>query len=158
MIIYLPCVASLITYYIFSSRGIDYRAVAIGSLLPYTIDLCIGHASFGHSFLFPVSALCLIMLATMGRSRLLRRRLLCVVIGIFFALVLEGTFLHESLWWWPSNIHEVTGIDILPSPKIWIIRDVVGVVCGYILLSIGELYKKKERSDFYRTGRLASHK
>ena len=51
MLVYLPGVSALITYYIFNSKGIDYRAVALGSLAPISIDLILGEVSFGHSFL-----------------------------------------------------------------------------------------------------------
>lgn len=155
MLIYLPCVSALLTYYIFNSKGIDYRAVALGSLLPFTIDVFIGHPSFGHSILFPVLALIVVMLVTIGRPRLLRRRWLCVVIGIFFGLVLEGTFLHERMWWWPSSLSDSSeSFSLTPSPTIWIIRDVIGLVALYVLISIGDLYKKEKRDEFVKTGRI----
>ena len=157
MLIYLPCVSALITYYIFTSRGIDYRAVALGSILPIAIDSLIGHASLGHSFFLPVAALVIVMLATIGRTRMVRRRLLCVVIGIFMALVLEGTFLHESMWWWPSNIgHTPETISLFPSLGVWIIRDLLGVIALYVLIAIGELYKKDRMREFLSTGRITS--
>lgn len=156
MIIYLTCISCLITYYIFNSKGIDYRAVALGSLLPFIIDLVIGKPSFGHSFLFPVLALVLVMLLTIGRSRLLRRRMLCVVIGIFFALILQFTFLHEQTWWWPTNFNTQDGqVDLYPSVGIWILRDIVGLIAGYILFAIGELHIKENRDRFIKTGRLS---
>jgi putative copper export protein len=115
MLIYLPCVSALITYYIFNSKGIDYRAVGLGALLPISIDLVLGGVSFGHSFLFPVSALVIVMIVTIGRPRMLRRRLLCVVIGIFMALVLEGTFINESTWWWPLGLrNQADKFSLLP--------------------------------------------
>jgi len=158
MLFYLPCVSALITYYIFSSRGIDFRAVAFGSLLPFIIDICIGHSSFGHSFVFPASALVLVMLLTIGRPRMLRRRMLCVVIGIFLALVLEGAFLYESTWWWPSNVHKSSEVfSLTPSLGFWIIRDVIGLVSCYVLFSIGELHIKEKRQEFLSTGRITSN-
>ena len=157
MLIYLPCVCSLITYYVFTSKGIDYRAVAIGSLLPFFIDIFVGHASFGHSLLFPVSLLVLVMVGTIGRSRMLRRQLLCIVIGVFLALVLEGTFLHESTWWWPTNVgQDANSIDITPRLWVWVLRDGVGLVAFYILFSIGELHKKVNRQQLLSTGRISS--
>jgi hypothetical protein len=155
MLIYLTCVSALLTYFIFQSRGIDYRAVALGSLLPTIIDTPIGDASFGHSFLFPVALLVVIMLATIGRSRLLRRQLLCIVIGLFFALVLEGTFMFESQWFWPAGgSNDDSIMTLYPSIGWWIIRDVLGLIAFYILFSIGELYKKEKRDEFFATGRI----
>lgn len=157
MLFYLPCVAALVTYYIFNSKGIDYRAVGLGTLLPTAIDIFIGHGSFGHSFIFPTGMLVFIMLITIKQSRLLRRRLLCVVVGVYFALVLEGTFMYETMWWWPLNIRDVKEtVRIFPSPLFWILRDVVGLVALYVLFAIGELYKKEKRDVFLRTGRIAS--
>lgn len=158
MFLYLPAVSALITYYIFNSKGIDYRMVALGSLLPISIDLAIGHPSLGHSFLFPVAALILIMLITIGRSRMLRRQLLCIVIGIFLALVLEGSFLHEQMWWWPSQLRaNEESLALFPSTLIWIVRDAIGLIALYVLFSIGELYKKEKRSEFFSTGRITSN-
>lgn len=155
MIIYLTCVSALLTYFIFQSRGIDYRAVALGSLLPTMIDRFVGHPSFGHSFLFPVALLCIIMIGTIGRSRLLRRQLLCIVIGVFFALVLEGTFMFEYLWFWPLNSSDVTEtMALTPSLTVWIIRDVIGLLALYVLVSIGDLYKPEARKTFFLTGRI----
>ncbi len=155
MLIYLPCVSALLTYYIFNSKGIDYRAVGLGSLLPFMIDVVIGRPSFGHSILFPVVALVVVMLVTIGRPRLLRRKWLCVVIGIFFGLVLEGTFIHERMWWWPSNISDSADtFSLTPSLMVWIIRDVIGVIALYVLFAIGDLHVKEKRDEFLKTGRI----
>ena len=157
MIFYLPCVSILLTYFIFRSKGIDYRAVALGSLTPFTIDLFIGHASIGHSFIFAVGMFVLIMLGTISRPRLLRRRLLCFVIGIFFALVLEGTFLQEQTWWWPLTRHSSGNhIDIFPNMTAWIIREVVGLIALYIIFGIGELHIKTNRQEFFKQGRIST--
>lgn len=157
MLIYLPCVSALITYYVFTSKGIDYRAVAIGSILPFSIDIFVGNASFGHSFLFPVLLLFVVMVGTIGRPRMLRRQLLCIVIGAFLALVLEGTFLYESTWWWPLNVSDAQEtISLLPSIWIWILRDFVGLIALYILIAIGELHKKENRAELFLRGRITS--
>ena len=42
-----------------------------------------------------------VMLGTIGRPRLLRRRLLCLPIGVFCGLVLSGAFTNDELFWWP---------------------------------------------------------
>lgn len=156
MLIYLPSIAILLTYFIFQSKGIDYRTVAIGSLLPFIVDVFIGHASLGHSFLFSVIVLTAIMLGTISRPRLLRRRLLCISIGMFFALVLSGAFLYEQMWWWPMS-HKSSGeeLSITPSLTVWIIRDIIGLIALYIIVGIGELYKKEKRKEFFSTGRLS---
>ncbi|MFN8016409.1 MAG: hypothetical protein U0R17_07395 [Acidimicrobiia bacterium] len=131
--------------------------VALGSLLPFFIDLYIGKSWLGHSFLFSVALLLLIMLFTIGRTRMLRRKLLCISIGVFLALILEGSFLHEQTWWWPLNIKSQKGIDLIPSFGIWIFRDVIGLISIYILFSIGELYKRDKLKTFLKQGRITNN-
>ena len=63
---------------IFRSRGLDYRLIAFGALLPLIIDAPFGHFAYGHSLFVAVGVMALVMLATIGRSRLLRRQLICI--------------------------------------------------------------------------------
>ena len=95
------------------------------------------------------------MVATIGKTRMLRRRLLCVVIGIFLALVLEGTFINESTWWWPLGLRNQNDtFSLLPNITFWIIRDIIGIIALYILFAIGELHIKAKRKEFFSTGRI----
>ena len=55
----------------------------------------------GHSIVVAVGVLTVVMVGTIGRSRLLRRRLVCVPIGWFCGLVLSGAFLHDTVFLWP---------------------------------------------------------
>ena len=68
---------------IFRSRGLDYRLVALGALAPLLVDLPLGHMGPGHSIVVAVGVLAVVMVGTNGRSRLLRRRLVCLPIGWF---------------------------------------------------------------------------
>ena len=86
---------------VFQSRGIDYRLVAVGSLLPLVLDIPFGYRAYGYTLLFAVVLLALAMVVTIGRPRLLRRRLLCLPIGVFAGLVLSGAFTNSELFWWP---------------------------------------------------------
>ena len=80
-----------------------------------------------------------------------------VLIGIFMALVLEGTFINESTWWWPLGLrNQADKFSLLPSMKFWIIRDVIGLIAFYVLFSIGELHIKERRKEFFSTGRITS--
>lgn len=78
---------------------VDYRLVALGALLP-VLEALIGGAFVLHTLAAPVVLMTVIMAATTGR-RLLRRRLLGIPIGLFFHLVLDGTWASTSLFWWP---------------------------------------------------------
>ena len=84
-----------------AARGIDYRLVALGSMLPLIVDLAFGYRAYGYTLLFAVVLLAVVMLGTIGRPRLLRRRLLCLPIGVFCGLVLSGAFTNDELFWWP---------------------------------------------------------
>ncbi len=39
---------------IFRSRGLDYRLIGLGALLPLLIDLPLGHFAYGHSLVLAV--------------------------------------------------------------------------------------------------------
>ena len=58
---------------VFQSRGIDYRLIAVGSLLPLVLDIPFGYRAYGYTLLFAVGMLAVVMLVTIGRPRLLRR-------------------------------------------------------------------------------------
>ena len=82
---------------IFRSRGLDYRLIALGALLPLLID-----PPFGLLRVRPFArgrgrGARVVMVGTIGRSRLLRRRLICLPIGWFCGLVLSGAFLHDAV-------------------------------------------------------------
>ena len=154
MFIYLPVLSILATLLIFRSVGIDYRAVAAGSLLPFLLDLFIGKWSYGHSFFLPCLTLVLIMLLSIKAKRLTRRRLLCFVVGMFFAFLFEGTFRYSTIWFWPIKSGQVETIDLLPSLNIMFTRDLIGLAALWILFGLGELYKKDKRQLFIKTGRI----
>ena len=139
---------------IFRSSGVDFRLVALGALLPLVVDLPVGHRAFGHALLFPVAALVLVMVGTIGRSRLLRRRLLCVPIGIFCGLVLSGAFTTDDVFWWPG-----LGTDFGDEPllHVWwavMIEEIVGLVALWWVVGQFDLYLPGPRDEFKRTGRL----
>src|SRR4029079_16524755 len=85
-------------YEIFRSRGLDYRLVALGALAPLLVDLPSGRMGPCHSIVVAVAVLALVMLGTIGRPRLLRRRLVCLPIGWFCGLVLSGAFLPDTVF------------------------------------------------------------
>lgn len=47
------------------------------------------------------------MLLTTKAKRLTRRRLLCFVVGMFFAFLFEGTFRYSTIWFWPIKSGQV---------------------------------------------------
>ncbi len=139
---------------VFRSQGVDYRLVALGSLLPLVVDgLAVGAQSFGHTLLFAVALLAVVMVATIGRSRLLRRRLLCLPIGVFCGLVLSGAFADAERFWWPV-LGAFTHDALLPSPWVVAVEEVVGLVACWFLAGLYDLYLPEPRRELARTGRL----
>ena len=95
------CLSVAGVFVIFRDAAMDYRMVALGSVVVDPIDV-IARGGIGpfHSLSVAVALLGLVMVATLGR-RAIRRRLLGVVIGIFAHLVLDGAWLVTKAFWWP---------------------------------------------------------
>jgi hypothetical protein len=146
-------VSVLLVVNVFRSSGIDYRFVAGGALLPLLVDLPVGHRAFGHTLLFPVALLAIVMIGTIGRPRLLRRRLLCLPIGIFCGLVLSGAFASGDPFFWPlfgGFVHD----SLLPVWWVVLIEEIVGLVACWWITGQFDLYLPEPRAEFRHTGRL----
>jgi hypothetical protein len=141
---------------VFQSRGIDYRLIAVGSLLPLVLDIPFGYRAYGYTLLFAVGMLVVVMVGTIGHPRLLRRRLLCLPIGVFAGLVLSGAFSNSELFWWPflgtSFVHD----PLLPGTW-WVVgMELVGLAVGWVLFGVYDLYLPGARREFLQTGRLTA--
>lgn len=147
-------VSVLLVANVFRSSGIDYRLVALGALAPLVIDLPVGHLAIGHALVLPVAMLALVMVATIGRSRLLRRRLLCVPIGVFSGLVLSGAFTHDKVFWWPALGEHFGHAGLLPVWWVVLLEEVVGLVAIWWVVGQFDLYLPGPRAEFKRSGRL----
>ena len=99
MLLWFAVAAPFLVAEVFRSPMVDYRMVALGALLPL-LEVFTGGAFVLHTLAAPVIVLTVVMGATTGR-RLLRRRLLGIPIGMFFHLVLDGTWASTKLFWWP---------------------------------------------------------
>jgi hypothetical protein len=141
---------------IFRSTGIDYRLVAVGSMMPLVVDVPFGYRAYGYTLLFAVSLLALVMIATIGRPRLLRRRLLCLPIGVFCGLVLSGAFLSDDLFWWPFLGSSFPHDALLPATWVVVLEEFVGLAVCWLLVGQYDLYLPGPRRDLLRTGRLRS--
>jgi membrane-bound metal-dependent hydrolase YbcI (DUF457 family) len=144
----------LVVVNVFRSVGVDYRLIAGGAILPLLVDAPVGHRWFGHSLAFAVALLIVVMLATLGRPRLLRRRLLCVPIGVFCGLVLSGAFTSDHVFWWPALGSSFGSEALLPAWWAVVIEEVVGLVACWWLVGQFDLYLPDPRSTFLHTGRL----
>ena len=139
---------------IFRSSGIDYRLIAVGSLLPLVVDVAFGYRAYGYSLVFAVALLVVVMVGTIGRPRLLRRRLLCLPIGVFCGLILSGAFTNDHLFWWPFLGTSFPHDALLPAWWIVLIEEIVGLFVCWMLVGQYDLYLPGPRDEFLRTGRL----
>jgi hypothetical protein len=139
---------------IFRSVGIDYRLVALGAMLPLLLDLPFGYRAYGYALLFAVAMLVVVMVGTIGRPRLLRRRLLCLPIGVFCGLVLSGAFTNDELFWWPFLGTSFPHESLLPATWVVVVEELVGLFVCWVLVGQYDLYLPGPRREFVRTGRL----
>ena len=139
---------------VFRSRGLDYRLIGFGSMLPLLIDLPVGHFGAGHSLVVAVVTLALVMFGTIGRTRLLRRRLVCVPIGWMGGLALSGAFLHDRSFLWPLLGRRVGDVGLFPPPTLLVLAEASGL--ALVAWSIGRfgLDRPAPRTEFVKTGRL----
>jgi hypothetical protein len=144
----------LLVYFVFQSAGVDYRLVVAGSLLPLAVDLPFVGLAYGHTLLGSVALLVAVMLLTIGRPRLLRRRLLCLPIGAFCGLVLSAAWANTDVFWWPFTGASLPDGSLLPAPGIVVLEELAGVAaCAWIVYRFG-LADPGRRDDFLRSGRL----
>jgi hypothetical protein len=139
---------------IFRSRGLDYRLIGLGALLPLAIDAPLGYFAYGHSLFVAVGVMGLVMVATIGRSRLLRRQLICVPIGWLCGLVLSGAFLHDVSFLWPLLGSDFPDDSLIPPITIVVLLDAAGLALGVWGCGRFGLTDPATRREFLRRGRL----
>jgi hypothetical protein len=140
---------------VFQSAGLDFRAVAIGALLPLVVDLPAGHQAYGHSLVAPVAALVLVMLVTSGRGRrLLRRRWIGLPIGWFCGIALSGAFASQKVFWWPGFGSSFGHVALLPAVAVVAIEELLGVAAAVWIWTRFGLRDAARRRELLRRGRL----
>ena len=113
---------------IFRSRGLDYRLIGLGALAAAAHRprrSATSRTATRSSSRSRCSAL--VMLATIGRSRLLRRRLICLPIGWMCGLVLSGAFLHDVSFLWPLLGSDFPDDSLFPPVTILVLLDAAGL-------------------------------
>ncbi|HMG26555.1 MAG TPA: hypothetical protein VKH36_07045 [Acidimicrobiia bacterium] len=154
MLLWYAGLSVLLVYFVFQSTGIDYRLVVVGSLLPLVVDLPFLGLSYGHALLASVVLLLVVMLLTIGRPRLLRRRLLCLPIGAFCGLALSAAWTNTDVFWWPFTGASLPDGALLPAPGIVVLEELAGLAaCVWIVYRFA-LNDRSRRDDFLRSGRL----
>ncbi len=154
MLIWFAVVSTVVVAEIFASPMVDYRMVALGSLIPL-VDLAFGTPTPLHSLLGPVVVLAVVMLSTIGR-RLLRRRLLGIPIGMFMHLVLDASWDSARLFWWPAFGADLADIAVPESKSVMvrIFLDLVAVAVGVWAYRRYGLDNPENRDRLLKSGHL----
>ena len=140
---------------VFDSPNLDYRLVAFGSLLPI-IEIFFGGPWIGHTLIFPVAVMSLIMLVARGK-RLVQRRWLGLPIGLFAHLVLDATWARTKVFWWPFTGFDSLGGSRVPETEWWpmnLVLEIIGVIVGCWLWKKFRFKDKTYREAFIREGKL----
>ena len=153
MLIWFAVMSVVLTWAVFQSPAIDYRMVALGSVIP-VVEAPFGNGPL-HSLLAPTLVLGIVMLATRNR-RLVRRRWLGLPIGMYLHLVLDFSFTRTDTFWWPFLSRSFTpGESPEFSRGLWsLVLDVVALGVGVWAYRRFGLDDPARRSRFLRTGQL----
>ncbi len=156
MLLWFVFAAPFLVAEIFKSPMVDYRMVMVGAVLP-VIEVLIGRPFVLHTLLAPVVALTVVMMTTVGR-RLRRRRLLGIPIGMFFHLVLDGTWTSATLFWWPVLGTSFSGQSVPEATALgWrLLMEVTGIGIGVLAIRRYRLDDAENRARLLRTGQLAT--
>jgi hypothetical protein len=156
MFIWFAAASFLIVVMVFDSPSVDYRMVMVGAVAP-VVEGAVGGPWLLHTLAGCVVVFAIVVIATRGR-RLAARRAVGVPIGLLLHLVLDGTWLSSSLFWWPFGGGRPLGEGRIPEfdhlgPSLAL--EVVGVLIAVFLVRRFELAVPDRRRAFIRTGRLA---
>jgi hypothetical protein len=154
VLIWFAACSTVMVAVVFSSVGIDYRMVIVGSLLPILEGFTGGPKAL-HSVVGAVVLLGAVMVAT-RRRRLLRRRLLGVPIGVMAHLVLDGSFTRTDSFWWPATGWSFASGQIPEWSHLGVslALEVAGVAVGLWAWRFFGLDDPQRRRRFLEDGRL----
>ncbi len=143
---------------VFGSSGVDYRVVALGSLVPLTENLT-GSPWVLHTLAGSVVLLTAVMLITAGRGRrLLRRRWIGLPIGTLVFLVASGAWSRTALFWWPLGGSGGVGHDSPPELgwplAVMILLELTGIAALAWTAHRFGLSDPDRRRAFLKSGRL----
>ena len=143
---------------VFGSSGVDYRVVALGSVLPLAENLT-GSPWVLHTLAGSVVALTGVMVLTAGRGRRLRRRRwIGLPIGLLVFLVASGTWSRTALFWWPVGGSGGVGHGVPPEYDrplaLLIVLELVGLAALAWTARRFNLSDPQRCQAFLTTGRL----
>ena len=155
MFIWFAAASFLIVVMVFDSPAFDYRLVMLGGVAP-VLEGAVGGPWLLHTLVGSVAVFAVVVIATRGR-RLAARRAIGLPIGLLLHLVLDGTWLSSSLFWWPFAGGSPLGEGRVPEfdhLEASVALEVVGVAIAVLLVRRFELARPDRRREFVRTGRL----
>ena len=147
-------------FVVFRDDRMDYRLVAVGSLLPDLIDGAVfrGTGPF-HSVIVAVALMFGVVGGTIGR-RSTRKRMLAIPIGVFAHQVLDASWAVTSAFWWPVKGFSFAG----PLPvvqhglAVGLIEEVVAVVAALSMWRALGLHRRSGRAQFLASGHLSQRR
>ena len=153
MLVWFAVMSVVVTFSVFQSPAIDYRLVAVGSVVPL-IELPWRTGPL-HSLLAPTVVLVVVMAATV-RRRLVRRRWLGLPIGMYLHLLLDLAWTRTRTFWWPAFGVRLPVTDVPEVARgVWtVLLEVLGVVAAVWAYRRFGLDDPARRRTFLRTGQL----
>lgn len=153
MLFWFAATSVAIVWVVFRSPAVDYRMVALGSLIAL-VETPFGMGPL-QSLTGSVVAMIVVMALTVGR-RLVRRRYLGIPIGMFLHLVLGGAWTNANAFWWPFAGWSF-GDDRSPIVAwgIWsFMLELIGIMVALWLWNEFGLDDPDRRRRFWSTGQL----
>ncbi|HVM41218.1 MAG TPA: metal-dependent hydrolase [Acidimicrobiia bacterium] len=153
MVLWYVGLAAVSVWIVFRDPRIDYRFLAVGSLLPLLVDLPVGERAYGHSLLVAVGLLFLVVAVTAGR-RPARPRLLMLPIGMLLHVAFDGMWSHPETFWWPFLGGDARAGSLVPPFGTLVLREVVGLAALAWFTARFSLTKPGALARLWRTGRV----
>ena len=143
---------------VFGSGGVDYRFVALGSVLPLAENLT-GSPWVLHTLAGSVALLAAVMALTAGRGRrLTRRRWIGLPLGTLVFLVASAAWSRTALFWWPVGGGGGVGHGVPPEfdrpLAILLVLELAGVAALLWTARRFDMTDPERRRAFLTTGRL----
>ncbi|MBO60001.1 MAG: hypothetical protein CL440_07330 [Acidimicrobiaceae bacterium] len=152
------CVLSIVgTALIFRSPFLDYRLVALGSLLP-AVETTLGFKWLLHTLIFGVAVLVMVMILGKGRRKI-QRKFLPVPIGLLSHLVLDATWTEKEIFWWPFTGREILGNRVSRlefSLPVVVTLELLAIIIALWAWRKFDFRNSSNRSAFIKYGHLYS--
>ena len=155
MLLWFLGVSVAFVWFVFRSPALDYRLVMLGSVLPVG-EVVLGGPRLLHTLVASVALLGVVMLATQKR-RLVRRRWICLPIGMMMHLALDGIWTNTEVFWWPFF---GTGFGTGGLPELdrgltpILVMELIGAAALVWCYRAFDLREPANRDLFLRTGHL----